>query len=100
MICSHFLPCRSLDTEESEEKELEREEEQEKEKQPLYKVLADYTALTRRELGLEEGDVVCVIKVGCAGWWYVRRLTDGCEGWAPSTYLQLLPGGTKTLERK
>ena len=82
---------RSLDTEESEERE-------EEDKLPVYKVLADYTALSSREVGLEEGEVVRLVKVGCAGWWFVRK--GDSQGWAPSTYLQLLPEITKTLGRK
>ena len=38
----------------------------------LYKVLADYSALSDRELSMQEGEVVELIKVGCGGWWYVR----------------------------
>ena len=87
---------RSLDTEESEDKEMEEEK-----RSPLYKVLASYTAISPREVGLEEGEVVSLVKIGCAGWWYVRTVaTPQTEGWAPSTYLQLLPDITKTLGRK
>ena len=39
---------------------------------PQYRVLADYTALTTREVNLHEGEVVELVKIGCAGWWYVR----------------------------
>ena len=38
----------------------------------LYAVLADYSALSDRELSMQEGEVVELIKVGCGGWWYVR----------------------------
>ena len=38
----------------------------------LYKVLADYSALSDRELSMQEGELVELIKVGCGGWWYVR----------------------------
>ena len=40
----------------------------------LYKVLADYSALSDRELSMAEGEVVELIKVGCGGWWYVRSV--------------------------
>ena len=91
------LRSRSLDTEESEEKE----EEEEEKRAPLYKVLAEYTAISAREVELQEGEMVSLVKIGCAGWWYVRRLASPhTEGWAPSTYLQLLPEITKTLGRK
>jgi len=63
-----------------------------------YMVLADYLALTNREIDLSEDEVVELIKVGCAGWWYVR-LTDHphTEGWAPSTYLERLPPQGETF---
>ena len=74
---------------------------EEEKKPPLYKVLASYTAISPREVGLEEGEMVSLIKIGCAGWWYVRMVASpDTEGWAPSTYLQLLPEITKTLGRK
>lgn len=38
----------------------------------LYRVLADYSALSDRELSMQEEEVVELIKVGCGGWWYVR----------------------------
>ena len=34
-----------------------------------FQVLADYMALTGRELNLQEGEAVELIKIGCAGWW-------------------------------
>ena len=52
-------------------------------------VLADYMALTSREIDLSEDEVVDVIKIGCAGWWYVKLSNyPYLEGWAPSTYLE------------
>ena len=55
---------------------------------PLYQVLADYKALSERELSLCEQDLVELLKTGCAGWWYVRLTSPPfVEGWAPSTYL-------------
>ena len=54
-----------------------------------YQALADYTALTTRELNLHQGEQVELVKMGCAGWWYVRLLYyPFTEGWAPSTYLE------------
>ena len=54
-----------------------------------YRALADYTALTARELNLHRGECVDLIKMGCAGWWYVRlHEYPYTEGWAPSTYLE------------
>lgn len=54
-----------------------------------YVVLADYMALTSREIDLTEDEVVEVVKVGCAGWWYIRMTAyPYSEGWAPSTYLE------------
>ena len=56
-----------------------------------FMVLADYMALTSREIDLAEDEVVELVKVGCAGWWYVRITTyPYLEGWAPSTYLEKL----------
>ena len=49
---------------------------------PQYRVLADYTALTGREVNLQEGEVVELVKIGCAGWWYVRltgKLSLSCH---------------------
>jgi hypothetical protein len=40
----------------------------------LVQVLADYMALTGRELNLEEGEIVELIKIGCSGWWFVRSV--------------------------
>jgi len=67
---------------------------------PKYQILADYMALTTREVNLHQGDEVQLIKKGCAGWWYVR-LTDYpfSEGWAPSTYLEKITEGNRTLDR-
>ena len=68
---------------------------------PKYHVLADYMALTGRELNLQEGESVQLIKIGCAGWWYVRLIAyPFSEGWAPSTYLEKLPARNKTLDRR
>lgn len=59
-----------------------------KKEYPLYQVLADYVALSDRELSLHEQETVELVKTGCAGWWYVRQVSRyGSEGWAPSTYL-------------
>ena len=56
-----------------------------------YRALADYTALTSRELNLHQGELVELVKMGCAGWWYVRLASyPFTEGWAPSTYLEKL----------
>ena len=58
----------------------------------LYRVLADYSALSDRELSMQEGEVVELIKVGCGGWWYVRVANyPDIEGWAPETYLERIP---------
>lgn len=58
-----------------------------------YRVLADYTALSHSELSMKEGDLVSLLKVGCAGWWYVRgygNTSSGrTDGWVPAAYLEL-----------
>ncbi|KAF0301033.1 Guanine nucleotide exchange factor DBS [Amphibalanus amphitrite] len=53
-------------------------------------VLADYQAVGLSEVSLREGDTVELLKVGCAGWWYVRTPGVSTEGWAPATYLERL----------
>ncbi|BES92094.1 RhoGEF [Nesidiocoris tenuis] len=57
-----------------------------------YRVLADYTPFGHNELPMKEGDIVTLLKVGCAGWWYVRLSGAGenarKEGWAPAAYLE------------
>ena len=56
---------------------------------------------TYRKRTESEGDSVHVIKIGCAGWWYVRLTAyPFSEGWAPSTYLEKLPVRNKTLDRR
>lgn len=56
---------------------------------PKYRVLADYMAMTSRELNLLQGEVVELIKIGCAGWWFIRHSNEKeSSGWAPSTYLE------------
>ena len=68
---------------------------------PQYRVLADYTALSGRELTMHEGEIVELVKIGCAGWWYVRLANDlDIEGWAPQTYLEKIPSKYRTLDRK
>ena len=62
-----------------------------------YRALADYTALTGRELNLHTGEVVELVRVGCAGWWYVRlHHYPFTEGWAPSTYLEKMSSQAKS----
>lgn len=34
--------------------------------------LSDYTAVGTSEVSLREGQQAELLKVGCAGWWYVR----------------------------
>lgn len=34
--------------------------------------LSDYTAVGASEVSLREGQHAELLKVGCAGWWYVR----------------------------
>lgn len=68
---------------------------------PRYQVLADYMAMTGRELNIMEGETVELIKIGCSGWWFVRlSCPPYSEGWAPSTYLEKLPNKNRTLDRK
>ncbi|XP_034141219.1 uncharacterized protein LOC117591927 isoform X9 [Drosophila guanche] len=50
--------------------------------------LADYTAMGHSEVSMREGETVELLKVGCAGWWFVRILDVNSEGWTPSAYLE------------
>lgn len=82
-------------------------------------MLADYAPLGPTEAGLREGEMVDLVRVGCAGWWYVRPTTGGScyiqfvtslthnqlsrpgnstsqEGWAPSAYLEAAPATLKS----
>ncbi|XP_035221623.1 guanine nucleotide exchange factor DBS-like, partial [Stegodyphus dumicola] len=52
-----------------------------------YIVLGDYEAVDVGEVSLHEGQIVEIEKIGCAGWWYVRCLDTGCQGWVPASYL-------------
>ncbi|XP_067010975.1 guanine nucleotide exchange factor DBS [Anabrus simplex] len=56
--------------------------------QARYVALADYCAVGHSEVSMKEGDTVELLKVGCAGWWYVRVSGTQVEGWAPSAYLE------------
>ncbi|GLH15336.1 Uncharacterized protein GBIM_19803 [Gryllus bimaculatus] len=56
--------------------------------------LADYCAMGHSEVSMKEGDSVELLKVGCAGWWYIRVMGSQLEGWAPSAYLE--PSGRKS----
>ncbi|XP_075969433.1 guanine nucleotide exchange factor DBS-like isoform X3 [Anticarsia gemmatalis] len=49
--------------------------------------LSDYTAVGPSEVSLREGQHAELLKVGCAGWWYVRLAGGHGEGWAPAAYL-------------
>lgn len=53
-----------------------------------YIALADYCAVGSSEVDMREGDIVDLLKVGCAGWWFVRVLGNSTEGWAPASYLE------------
>ncbi|QQP32549.1 Uncharacterized protein FKW44_024255, partial [Caligus rogercresseyi] len=85
---SNTMRSRSLDYAGDRSSDEEDEEGRRRHK-GRYLVLADYMALTSREIDLSEDDSVELIKVGCAGWWYVRlTVYPYPEGWAPSTYLE------------
>ena len=40
------------------------------------------------EIPLTEGDIVELRKIGSDGWWFVRHVVTGEEGWAPASYLE------------
>ncbi|GAB6021133.1 hypothetical protein CHUAL_003765 [Chamberlinius hualienensis] len=50
--------------------------------------LSDYNAVDPHEVTLHEGDIVELLKVGCAGWWFVRIVGTETRGWAPGSYLE------------
>lgn len=50
--------------------------------------LADYCAVGQSEVTMREGDTLELLKVGCAGWWFVKLVGTGVEGWAPAAYLE------------
>ncbi|XP_037904772.1 guanine nucleotide exchange factor DBS isoform X5 [Hermetia illucens] len=49
--------------------------------------LADYCAVGHSEVSMKEGETVELLKIGCAGWWFVRVLDTNVEGWTPAAYL-------------
>nr|XP_015837407.1 PREDICTED: guanine nucleotide exchange factor DBS isoform X1 [Tribolium castaneum]XP_015837728.1 PREDICTED: guanine nucleotide exchange factor DBS isoform X1 [Tribolium castaneum]XP_015837982.1 PREDICTED: guanine nucleotide exchange factor DBS isoform X1 [Tribolium castaneum] len=55
-----------------------------------YIALADYCAVGNSEVNMREGDMVELLKVGCAGWWFVKIIGSSVEGWAPAAYLENL----------
>ncbi|CAG9759980.1 unnamed protein product [Ceutorhynchus assimilis] len=55
-----------------------------------YLALADYCAIGSSEVNMREGDIVELLKVGCAGWWFVKVVGSSVEGWAPAAYLESL----------
>ncbi|XP_015596435.1 guanine nucleotide exchange factor DBS isoform X2 [Cephus cinctus] len=50
--------------------------------------LADYCAVGQSEVTMREGDNLELLKVGCAGWWFVKLIGSNVEGWAPAAYLE------------
>ncbi|XP_030748753.1 guanine nucleotide exchange factor DBS-like isoform X2 [Sitophilus oryzae] len=52
--------------------------------------LADYCAIGISEVNMREGDIVELLKKGCAGWWFVKVIGSSVEGWAPASYLECL----------
>lgn len=39
-----------------------------------YVALADYCAVGNSEVNMKEGDIVELLKEGCAGWWFVKMI--------------------------
>jgi len=48
---------------------------------PKFLVLADYSAMSTGEVSLKEGDIVNMLKVGCAGWWFVKVIASHSGMW-------------------
>jgi len=44
-----------------------------------YIALADYNAMGSAEISLKEGEILSLVKVGCAGWWFVKHLNASGE---------------------
>lgn len=42
-----------------------------------YIALADYNAMGHAEISVKEGDIITLVKVGCAGWWFVKNTNRG-----------------------
>ena len=40
------------------------------------------------ELSFSEGDSLEFVQPGIDGWWYMKNLRTGKEGWAPSSYVE------------
>ncbi|XP_026320242.1 guanine nucleotide exchange factor DBS-like isoform X3 [Hyposmocoma kahamanoa] len=80
---NHDEPCWSTDPSEDEEEDHDHA--------PAVGcslvALSDYTAVGTSEVSLREGQQAELLKVGCAGWWYVRLAGGHGEGWAPAAYL-------------
>ncbi|KAG1682081.1 Guanine nucleotide exchange factor DBS [Nymphon striatum] len=55
-----------------------------------YFALEDYNAVDVGEVSMREGDIVEVVRVGCAGYWYVKLTNSYSEGWVPASYLERL----------
>ncbi|XP_031842251.1 guanine nucleotide exchange factor DBS isoform X1 [Nomia melanderi] len=53
-----------------------------------YIALADYCAVGQSEVTMREGDNLELLKVGCAGWWFVKLIGTEIEGWAPAAYME------------
>ncbi|XP_011505460.1 PREDICTED: guanine nucleotide exchange factor DBS-like [Ceratosolen solmsi marchali] len=53
-----------------------------------YVALADYCAMGQSEVTMREGDNLELLKIGYAGWWFVKVIGAGMEGWAPASYLE------------
>jgi myosin-1 len=57
---------------------------------PMYKALYDFDSANEGEMGLTKDELVEVTqKDDAGGWWLVKK--GEMEGWAPSTYLELVP---------
>ncbi|XP_047985219.1 guanine nucleotide exchange factor DBS-like isoform X2 [Leguminivora glycinivorella] len=80
---SHDEPCWSTDPSDDEDDEPDQA--------PAVGcalvALSEYTAVGASEVSLREGQQAELLKVGCAGWWYVRLAGGHGEGWAPAAYL-------------
>ena len=52
-----------------------------------FSAIADHSSEEANEISLTEGDLLELVQTGDEGWWFMKNLTTGREGWTPSSYL-------------
>ena len=54
---------------------------------PLFVGKYDYDSRTEDDLGFKKGDLLYVIKIQHADWWYAQHKDSGDKGFVPSNYI-------------